>query len=171
MAAGRDVHYHFGDKAKPKGRAKPPNDVITEAQAVQLKTLMDEIIELDSASFGLAKSSAQLAKKWWGALSKVVPSTTYTNYSQRKFIKAMKWARGQRGRLVAGVAPDAPEIARTAQIRAIHAYMTRSGLNKHEYYSELSTRLGIFPPFQSSKDLSDYDLARVYQAVARDSRK
>ncbi|HUJ11889.1 MAG TPA: hypothetical protein VL171_17905 [Verrucomicrobiae bacterium] len=169
-AAGRDVHLHFGEKQKPRGRAKPPADVISEDQGIRLKSLMDEIIELDSASYGRRLSPSQLQQKWWGALAKVVPNTTYKNYSQKRFERAMKWLREQRGRLLAGVAPDEPELSRTAAIRAIHVHITRRKLDKLSYYAELSDRLGISPPFHSSKDLSDYDLQRVYLAVRRDAK-
>ena len=170
MAAGRDINY-YGEGRKPRGRAKPPADVISEKQGVQLKTLMDEIIELDSASYGAKLNQAALQKKWWGALMKKVPGTTYTNYSQAKYGRAMRWLREQRGRLLAGVAGDEPELSRAAHIRAIHAYLTRNKIHKLSYYAEVSERLGIAPPFIHSTDLSDYDLGRVYQATRRDSKK
>ena len=170
IAAGRDVNF-YAQSRRPRGRAKPPADVISEEQGVKLKKLIDEVIELDSASFGRSLSEAQLQKKWWGALAKEVPNTTYTNYSQRRFNKAMNWLRKHRGRLISGVAEDEPELSRAAHIRAIHAYITRNKINKLSYYAELSERLGISPAFQSSKNLSDYDLGRVYQATRRDSKK
>lgn len=171
VAAGRDVKFYMGDGPTPRGRAKPPEDVVSDDQAVRLSELMKEVIELDSGSpDGKRLSTGELQRKWWGALSGVVPKTTYTNYSQAKFKRAMGWLRAQRGRLISGFAHDEPELSRSAAIRAIHTFIARSGREKRPYYDELSKRLGIVPPFTSSKDLSDYDIRRVYLATRRDAR-
>ncbi|MEO7297484.1 MAG: hypothetical protein ABI042_02770 [Verrucomicrobiota bacterium] len=171
-AAGRDVKIkiNYGDK-KQSGRAKPPPDVVTEAQATQLSQLMKEVIELDSASpQGKKLSDGQLQQKWWGALNQKIPKTTYKNYSQAKFKRAMSWLRQQRGRLLAGVATEEPELTKAAAIRTIHTIITRSNRNKHEYYAELSERLGISPPFTSSTQLEPEDLQRVCGALRRDAK-
>lgn len=169
---GGDQHNHYGEKLRREGRAKPPHDVVTEDQAVKLHQMMNEVIELDSATSGGKRLSIKaLHTKWWGALYAKVPATTYKNYSQSKYERAMKWLRENRARLIAGVAADEPGLSRAAYIRAIHAYITRNKREKLSYYAELSHRLGIFPPFVRSTDLSDYDLGRVYQATRRDSHK
>ena len=171
-AAGRDVHFHYGAKRAPRGRAKAPPDVVTEEQATKLKQLMEEVIELDSGSpQGKRLSEGRLHQKWWGALSKKVPGTTYTNYSQAKYNRAMKWAREQRGRLVFGAAVEEPALATHAMIRSIHAHVSRNYLAKAQCYEDWSKRLGIFPPFNSTKDLSFEDLKRVYSAMRRDQGK
>lgn len=172
VAAGRDakVKIYYGDQ-KQNGRAKPPPDVVTETQATQLSTLMKEVIELDSASpEGKKLSDGQLQQKWWGALGRKIPKTTYKNYSQAKFKRAMSWLRQQRGRLLAGVASEEPELTKAAMIRAIHVYLTRNDLNKRSCYDDWSSRLGISPPFISSKDLELDDLRRVYGAMRRDTK-
>ncbi len=171
-AAGRDVKMkiYYGDQ-KRGGRAKPPPDVVTEEQATQLSRLMKEVIELDSASpQGKKLSEGQLRQKWWGALERKIPKTTYKNYSQAKFQRAMSWLRQQRGRLLAGVAAEEPALTEAAAIRTIHALVTRSNRNKLEYYAELSGRLGISPPFTSSKQLKLPDLQRVCGALRRDAK-
>lgn len=171
-AAGRDVKMkiYYGDQ-KQSGRAKPPPDVVTEAQATQLSRLMKEVIELDSASpEGKKLSDGQLQQKWWGALNQKIPKTTYKNYSQAKFKRAMSWLRQQRGRLLAGVAAEEPALTEAAAIRTIHTLVTRGNRNKHEYYAELSERLGISPPFTSSKQLNLPDLQRVCGALRRDAK-
>lgn len=132
-AAGRDVKVkvYYGEQKKG-GRAKPPPDVVSEAQATQLSQLMKEVIELDSASpQGKKLSAGQLQQKWWGALNQKIPKTTYKNYSQAKFKKAMSWLRQQRGRLLAGVAAEEPALTTAAAIRTIHTLVTRSGRDKH----------------------------------------
>lgn len=172
VAAGRDakVRIYYGDQ-KQGGRAKPPPDVVTEAQATKLSQLMKEVIELDSASpEGKKLSDGQLQQKWWGALSQKIPKTTYKNYSQAKFKRAMSWLQQQRGCLLAGVATEEPALTEAAAIRTIHTLVTRSNRNKHEYYAELSERLGISPPFTSSKQLKLPDLQRVCGALRRDSK-
>ena len=167
-----DQHNHYGEKTSRGGRAKPPHDAVTDDQATKLRQMMNEVIELDSASSeGKGLSAGALQAKWWGALYAKVPATTYKNYSQAKHERAIKWLREHRGRLIAGVAAAEPELSRAAHIRAIHAYITRNKINKLFYYAEVSNRLGISPPFIHSTDLSDYDLGRVYQATRRDSKK
>ena len=110
-----DLHQHFGEKTPRSGRAKPPNDAVTDDQAIKLKQMIDEVIELDSASSeGKGLSISELQAKWWGALYAKVPATTYKNYSQAKYKRAIKWLRGHRGRLIAGVASDQPELSRAA---------------------------------------------------------
>jgi hypothetical protein len=168
--AGRDVHLHFDGKKKARGRAKAPADVITENQAVQLKLLMQEVIELDSGSPGGMKlTEAGLKKKWWGALQQIIPSTTYTNYSQSRYNRAMKWLRQHRSRIAAGAADDEPAMSAGVMIRAIHTYISRNKLDKTVCYNNWSIRLNIAPPFKSSKDLSFPDLKRVYGAMRRDA--
>jgi hypothetical protein len=169
--AGRDQHFHYGKKDKPKGRAKPPADVVTEDQAVRLRTLIHEVIELDSASDeGRSLTEGELRKKWWGALERKVPKTTYTNYSQAKYKRAMEWLKAQRARLVSGAAAEQPELAPTAAVRAIHSYVSRNKLDKIVCYNDWSARLNIVPAFTSTKNLTDKDLQRVYQAVLRDTK-
>ena len=169
---GRDQNNYFGGKIPRGGRATPPPDAVTEDQATKLQQMLNEVIELDSSSpAGKRLSIGELKAKWWGALYAKVPATTYKNYSQAKYKRAIQWLRGHRGRLLAGTAVDEPELSRAAHIRAIHAYMTRNKINKRSYYAELSERLEISPPFQSSDSLSDYDVGRVYQATRRDSKK
>jgi hypothetical protein len=169
---GGDQHNHYGEKTPRGGRAKPPHDAVTEDQALKLQQMMNEVIELDSATpDGKRLTVKALHAKWWGALYAKVPATTYKNYSQSKFERAKRWLREHRSRLIAGVASDEPALSRAAHIRAIHAYITRNKSNKLSYYSELSSRLGISPPFTSSTDLSDYDLGRVYQATRRDAQQ
>jgi hypothetical protein len=171
IAAGRDVHVTYRESSKPRGRAKPPADVITEEQAVRLKQLVDELIELDRTEYGADLTEAQLRQKWWGALLKKVPATTYTNYSQRKFQRALKWCREQRGRLVSGQQEANPSAFRQLATRAIHAFITSRKLDKLTYYAELSRRLEIEPAFVSTTKLSDANLRRVYGAVQRDTRR
>lgn len=171
---GDNNKLYLGDTKPARGPAKPPKDQVTEEQAVKLKTLMEEVIQLDSASYGSKLSEGALRQKWWGALSKVVPKTTFTNYSQAKYRKAMDWLRQQRARLIAGTAMEEPELSRQAAIRTIHVFLSKrklSGAAKLAYYAELSDRFGITPPFQSSKDLSDLDLQRVLRAVRYDNAK
>lgn len=82
----------------------------------------------------------------------------------------MSWLRTQRGRLISGVAIEQPELGRNRAIIAIHTYIKRNNLIQSSCYNEWSQRLGILPPFTSSKELSDYDLQRVYQAMQRDKK-
>lgn len=172
---GDNNKIYMPGEPRRRGRAKPPADVVSEDQAVKLKTLINEIIELDAGSYGKGLSVAQLRQKWWGALEKVVPKTTYTNYSQTKFKKAMKWLREQRGRLLAEISGEQPELSRDAHIRTIHTLLSNAGIKdaqqKKRYYAELSDRLDIVPPFVSSKDLSDDDLERVVRAMRYDFKK
>ncbi len=172
---GDNNKIYIPGEPRKRGRAKPPADVVSEDQAVKLKTLLNEIMDLDATSYGKGMSVAQLRQKWWGALENVVPKTTYTNYSQSKYQKAMKWLREQRGRLLAEISADQPELSRQAHIRAIHTLLSKSGIKdaqqKTRYYTELSKRLDIFSPFVSSKDLSDEDLPRVVRAMRNDNNK
>jgi hypothetical protein len=168
--AGRDVHVHFDGKKRARGRAKAPADVVTEDQAVKLKLLMQEVIELDSGSpEGRRLTAAALKTKWWGALAQKIPSTTYTNYSQSNYDRAMKWLRQHRARIAAGAADDEPAMSAGVMIRAIHTYISRNKLNKIACYNDWSARLSIVPPFASTKDLSFPDLKRVYGAMRRDA--
>ncbi len=171
---GDNNKIYVGEPKESRKPAKPPKDQITEEQGVKLKLLLGEIMELDSASYGADLSEGELRQKWWGALGKVVPNTTYKNYSQAKYRRAMKWLRQQRARLIAGAAEDAPELSRHAAIRTIHVLLSKwkfSNQDKLAYYSALSSRLKIQPPFASSKDLSDADLQSVYRAMYYDDRK
>lgn len=172
---GDNNKIYMPGEPRKRGRAKPPADVVTEDQALKLKALINEIMDLDAVSYGKGLSVAQLRQKWWGALEKVVPKTTYTNYSQSKFQKAMKWLREQRGRLLNEVGEGQPGLSREAHIRTIHTLLTTAGIKdaqrKKLYYVELSERLGIFPPFSSSTNLSDDNLPRVVRAMRYDFKK
>ncbi len=103
-----------GELKESRKPVKSPADQISEEQCVKLKRLLGEIMELDAASYGSKLSEGQLRQKWWGALAKVVPNTTYKNYSQARYRRAMKWLRSQRARLIAGAAKEAPELSRHA---------------------------------------------------------
>ncbi len=165
---------YVGEPKESRRPAKPPKDQITEEQGVKLKLMLGEIMELDSASYGADLSEGELRQKWWGALGKVVPNTTYKNYSQAKYRRAMKWLRQQRARLIAGAAEEMPELSRHAAIRTIHVLLSKwkfSDQDKLAYYAALSSRLKIEPPFTSSKDLSDADLQSVYRAMYYDDSK
>lgn len=171
---GDNNRIYVGEPKESRKPAKPPKDQITEEQGVKLKLLLGEIMELDSASYGADLSEGELRQKWWGALGKVVPSTTYKNYSQAKYRKAMRWLRTQRARLIAGLAMDEPELARHAAIRAIHVFLSKWNFgeaDKRTYYAELSSRLKISPPFTSSTQLSPEDVQRVYHAMHYDNGK
>jgi len=170
-AAGGDLHFHYGERKRPRSLPKAPPDVITEGQAIKLKQLMVEVIELDSGSpEGKKLSEGQLRQKWWGALGKKVPGTSYTNHSQAKYKRAMQWLREHRARLVSGAAETESALAAGAMIRAIHTHISRNNLNKRACYEDWSNRLGISPPFESTKDLSLVDLERIYRATRRDAR-
>lgn len=169
-AAGRDVHFHYGTKKPPRGQPKAPVDVISEDQAAKLKALFDEVVELDSASpEGKELDEGELIRKWWGGLGKAVPGSGYRNYSQSKYKRAMEWLRQHRARLASGAANEEPAMAAGVMIRGIHTYISRNSLDKRSCYDDWSRRLGISPPFQSTKDLSPGDLKRVYGAMRRDA--
>jgi hypothetical protein len=171
---GNNNRIYVGEPKESRKPAKPPKDQITEAQGVKLKQLLGEIMELDSASYGAKLTEGALRQKWWGALGKVVPSTTYKNYSQAKFRKAITWLRKQRARLIAGLAIEEPELSRHAAIRTIHVLLSKwkfTEADKLTYYAELSSRLEISPPFRSSTKLSSEDVQRVYRAMHYDNEK
>ena len=171
---GNNNNFYVGEPKKSRKPAKPPKDQITEEQAVKLKALLGEVMQLDSTSYGAKLSAGRLREKWWGALSQVSAKTTYTNYSQAKYRKAMTWLRQQRARLIAGAAMEEPELSRHAAIRAIHVFLSKrqlTGPEKIAYYDELSERLKITPSFTSSTELSVADLQRVYHAMHYDHEK
>lgn len=172
---GNNNKIYMPQEGRRRGRAKPPADVISEEQAVKLKVLVNEVMELDSAGYGRKLTEGELRQKWWGALEKVVPKTTYRNYSQSKFRKAMRWLLGHRRRLISGSEEEQPELARQANIRTIHTLLSACGIRDEAariaYYNDLSDRLHITPSFGSSADLSDKDLQRVVNAMRYDSKK
>lgn len=171
---GDNNRFYVGEPKESRKPVKPPKDQITEDQAVKLKRLLGEVMELDSTSYGAKLSVGRLREKWWGALNQVSAKTTYKNYSQAKYRKAMTWLRQQRARLVAGAAMEEPELSRHAAIRAIHVFLSNWKLTRSEklaYYDGLSARLEITPAFTSSTELSPEDLQRVYRAMHYDNAK
>jgi len=173
IAAGGNVEMHFHDHATPRriARARPPKDVVTEDQAVRIKLLMDELIGLDAKTFGVGLSEASIRSKWWGALYKHVPATSYKNFSQRKYQKALKWGQQHKARMLTELRGEDSDAWRKNAYGRIKGYMRDSGVEKLVFYSDISRRAHIEPPFTSLTDLTDEELNRVYGAVVRDSRK
>lgn len=164
--AGGDIHYHIHAERvvhRHKVVIHPGPEHIGDEQRARLKSLVDEVVQLESAIKRYPKTYASV----WKALNAKVKASSYHLILAEHYPAAEKFLRAWIGRLSsAKSAPTKAPDWRKRKYAFIHTNTKQLGAD-----GRLETLLSEKYGAASLKELSDADLAAVYQAVAWWKRK
>lgn len=151
---------------RTKAEVKAGNEHLTDEQKAHLRRLVDEIVDMET-KYRTAKS-AKSHVAVWSSLNKHLKVTSYHLIPLEKYEKATKYLQQWIGRLnsLKKVPKTDNQNWRKRQYSYIHTNIKK--LNLDEWYRDyLNDKFNT----NSSKNLNDDDLKKMYQAVAYQVRK
>lgn len=147
---------------KTKAEVKPGDEHISEAQARRLKELVDEVVKHEER----LKKNPKSYKAVWAALNAHCKVTRYRLIPRASFEKAEKYLLTWIGRL--NQMKTAPVADNIEWRKRRYAYIK---INTQDDPDWLTRYLARTTNASSLTELSDTELVKVYQAVARRKQK
>lgn len=155
IAAGRDVYVNTRVHRTHEYIPQPGD--ITADQASRLKTLVDQIVELEKATRTYPKGYGAV----WNALNRHCRVTYYREIKADQFSDAELYLVGWIGRLKRGAKRTAPGLHRKARYAAIFARGKEFGLSHDQIDDLIWARYGV----GSLSDLKPKQLDQFYNYI------
>lgn len=165
LAAGRDIHVSA--KHITRTEFTPDERHITSEQAVKIKSLVDDLAEMDAAA---GKDKGRSYQKWWKMFNNSFKITTYRELPREQFSVAVSFLQQAKARSL-------PKIRRkdNGLWRRKH-YQTIFGIARNvlrwtdeQIHDFASRKLG--KTVVSLADLGERDLERLVKLIRTESKK
>lgn len=161
---GNEIHQYQSPPVL-KTVLERPSECVSPAQEFQISEWIKELAE---GTVGKPRNDA--FRDWGGFFLRHFKIPNRGLLPASEIGAAEDWYRKHRAIQKRGYQTKAPDEWRSSRITAIKSAMNRITKDKELYYSELSRRLKIKPPFTSITRLTKTDLGRVYNLVLSDAR-
>lgn len=158
------------EKLKNENNVSPnPEYHISGEQAIQIKTHIDKIVELNenAGKFKKKEDKGKCYRKTWNSFYDNVGVTSYLILPKEKFDEAIKWLQQQE-------AIQKPKLRRTnndewrkKNYSAIWSKLRELGLEREKAYEIANERLILKQPISSLKDLGEQNLEKLYQIIMK----
>lgn len=157
---GRDVIHT--EKVVQKTVTKPGPQHISEEQAFEVKSSIDELAKIDVDS-GRADSH----KEWYSRLYRKFKVTSYKTIPREKFDNVISWLGQQKAMNRSKLRRPANTEWRKQMYGAIYGRWRQLGREKSTIYSFANERLQLKCQIQSLTELGEQNLKRLYDIVIR----
>jgi hypothetical protein len=159
VAGGNLIHT---EKVVQKNVTQPVPQHITEEQAYEVKTMIDELAQIDVDS-GREDSH----RTWYSWLYRKFKVTSYKTIPIEKYEDVISWLRQQKAINRKKLRRPANDTWKNQLYRSIFARWRQLGHEKEAIYDFAFRRLGLGAPIGSLKELGEQDLKRLYDIVIR----
>ena len=164
VAAGRDVNY-VGRQIH-RISFTPDERHITPEQAAKIKSLIDELAEMDVAA-GVDQGKSY--QKWWKLFNNSSKINTYRELPRGQFEEAASFLRQAKARNLPKIRRKDNELWRRQQYKTIYGCAKVLGWSKDDIHAFATQRLG--KPVQSLADLGEQNLARLARLVRAEAKQ
>lgn len=165
IAAGRDINYTA--KHVTKNEFTPDDRHITSEQAVKIKGLIDELVDMDVSA---SKDQGRSYARWWKTFNNRFKITTYRELPREFFDEALLYLRQAKAQNLPKIRRKDNELWRRKHYGTIFGIAKKSSEwtedDVHQFASEkLKKRI------TSLTDIGEQDLARLARWIRAESKK
>jgi hypothetical protein len=165
LAAGRDINYTA--KHVTKNEFTPDERHITSEQAVKIKKLIDELVDMDASA---GKDTGRSYGMWWRMFNNEFKIPTYRELPRESFDEAMLFLRQAKARNLPKIRRKDNELWRQKHYGTIFGIAKKAmGWTEDDVHQFASTKLG--KRVVSLSDLGEQDLARLARWIRAESKK
>lgn len=165
LAAGGDINY--SPKQINRTEFTPDERHITSEQATKIKSLVDELVEMDVSA---GKSRSKSYPVWWSLFYKSFKVNSYREILRDQFDEAVQFLREAKARNLPKIRRKDNELWRKQHYKTIFGIGKRSLQWTDEdihAFAALKTNKKV----ESLADLGEQDLARVARMIRAEAKK
>jgi hypothetical protein len=165
LAAGRDINY--SPKQINRTEFTPDERHISSAQAVRIKGLVDELVDMDASA---GKDKGKSYQKWWTMFNKTFKITTYRELPAEKFDAAVQFLQQAKARNLPKIRRKDNELWRKQHYKTIFGIGGKAlGWSDEQIHAFASLKLK--KTVTSMADVGEQDLARIARMIRAESKK